>query len=139
VAVDQGVAGLRERLEREGWGAAYGEGQALPFGEVAALALALLEDAAQAPAGPALAEAVPQTVPERAQGPVGPARQEGPLSEREREVLRLVAEGLSSKAIGRRLFLAPSTVNNHLASIFRKLGADTRAQAVAVAAQRGLL
>jgi DNA-binding CsgD family transcriptional regulator len=50
-----------------------------------------------------------------------------------------VAEGLTSKAIGRHLFLSPSTVNYHLSSIFRKLGAETRAQAVAMAARRGLL
>jgi DNA-binding CsgD family transcriptional regulator len=61
------------------------------------------------------------------------------LSAREREVLRLVAEGCSSKEIGRRLFLSPSTVNHHMQSIFHKLGVDTRAQAVAVATQRGLL
>jgi DNA-binding CsgD family transcriptional regulator len=62
-----------------------------------------------------------------------------PLSARETEVVRLVAEGLSSKEIGRRLFIAPSTVNYHLTSIFNKLGVDTRAQAVAVAARRNLL
>jgi DNA-binding CsgD family transcriptional regulator len=54
-------------------------------------------------------------------------------------VLRLVAQGLSSKAIGRQLFLAPSTVNYHLTSIFNKLAVNTRAQAVAVAAERNLL
>ena len=61
------------------------------------------------------------------------------LTERDQEVLRLVADGLSSKAIGRQLFIAPSTVNYHLTSVFHKLGVETRAQAVAVAAQRGLL
>jgi NarL family two-component system response regulator YdfI len=50
-----------------------------------------------------------------------------------------VAQGLSSKAIGRQLFIAPSTVNYHLTSVFHKLGVETRAQAVAVAAQQGLL
>jgi predicted ATPase/DNA-binding CsgD family transcriptional regulator len=61
------------------------------------------------------------------------------LTEREREVLRLVAKGLSSKAIGRQLFIVPSTVNYHLTSVFHKLGVETRAQAVAVAAEYGLL
>ncbi len=61
------------------------------------------------------------------------------MSEREQEVLRLVAQGLSSKAIGRELFISASTVDYHLSSAFHKLGVDTRAQAVAVAAQRGLL
>jgi DNA-binding CsgD family transcriptional regulator len=68
-----------------------------------------------------------------------PPHQENPLSEREREVLRLVAEGMTSRAIGERLFIAPSTVNYHLTAIFNKLGVDTRAQAVAIALQRGLL
>jgi DNA-binding NarL/FixJ family response regulator len=61
------------------------------------------------------------------------------LSVREQEVLRLVAKGQANKVIARQLFISPSTVNYHLTAIFNKLGADTRAQAVAVAAQRGLL
>ena len=51
----------------------------------------------------------------------------------------LLAEGLTSKAIGRQLFIAPSTVAYHLTSIFNKLGVESRAQAVAVAARHGLL
>jgi DNA-binding NarL/FixJ family response regulator len=58
---------------------------------------------------------------------------------REAEVLRLVAQGYSSKEIGRRLFLSSSTVNHHIQSIFNKLGVDTRAQAVAAAGQQELL
>ena len=61
------------------------------------------------------------------------------LSAREQEVLRLVAEGLTSKAIGQQLFLSPKTVDHHLASVFNKLGVESRAQAVAVASRRGLL
>ncbi|MGZ3581511.1 MAG: helix-turn-helix transcriptional regulator, partial [Ktedonobacterales bacterium] len=59
--------------------------------------------------------------------------------EREQTVLRLVAEGLSSKAIGERLSFSPSTINQHMKSIFNKLGVDTRAQAVAEAANRRVL
>jgi len=61
------------------------------------------------------------------------------LSEREREVLRLVADGLPSKQIARELSITERTVKFHVNSIFLKLGADNRAQAVALAAQRGLL
>jgi DNA-binding NarL/FixJ family response regulator len=61
------------------------------------------------------------------------------LSTREREVLRLVAEGLPTKQIARNLSISERTVKFHINSIFRKLDADNRAQAVAVAAQRGLL
>ncbi len=70
--------------------------------------------------------------------PPAPAPPAG-LSEREAEVLRLLAEGLSDKQIAARLAIAESTARYHVTSIRNKLGADTRAQAVALAAQRGLL
>ena len=63
----------------------------------------------------------------------------GPLTAREREVLRLVAQGLPGKQIAGALGISERTVKFHTASLIRKLGADNRAQAVAVAAQRGLL
>jgi DNA-binding NarL/FixJ family response regulator len=63
----------------------------------------------------------------------------GPLTTREREVLRLVAQGLPGKQIAGALGISERTVKFHTASLIRKLGADNRAQAVAVAAQRGLL
>jgi DNA-binding CsgD family transcriptional regulator len=50
-----------------------------------------------------------------------------------------VAEGLPNKQIARSLSITERTVKFHLASVFNKLGADNRAQAVALAAQRGLL
>src|SRR5438105_9289765 len=61
------------------------------------------------------------------------------LSAREREVLRLVADGLPTKQISVSLSISERTVKFHVNSILRKLGADNRAQAVALAAQRGLL
>ena len=61
------------------------------------------------------------------------------LSGREREVLRLVAEGLPTKQIALTLSISERTVKFHVNSIFHKLGADNRAQAVALASQRGLL
>jgi DNA-binding NarL/FixJ family response regulator len=61
------------------------------------------------------------------------------LSAREKEVLRLVAEGLPTKQIAVSLSISERTVKFHVNSILRKLGADNRAQAVALAAQRGLL
>jgi len=61
------------------------------------------------------------------------------LSSREREVLRLVADGLPTKHIAHNLSISERTVKFHVNSIFHKLGADNRAQAVALAAQRGLL
>jgi DNA-binding NarL/FixJ family response regulator len=61
------------------------------------------------------------------------------LSSREREVLRLVASGQSNKEIAATLRIAERTVKFHLTSIFNKLGADNRARAVAIAAERGLV
>ena len=66
-------------------------------------------------------------------------RRSGVLSEREREVLRLVADGRSNKQIARQLSITERTVKFHITSIFNKLGADNRAQAIALAARRGLL
>jgi DNA-binding NarL/FixJ family response regulator len=61
------------------------------------------------------------------------------LSARERQVLRFVARGRSNKQIARDLAITERTVKFHMTSIFNKLGADNRAQAIAIAAQRGLL
>jgi DNA-binding NarL/FixJ family response regulator len=68
-----------------------------------------------------------------------PRRGTGGLTDREREVLHLVAEGQPTKQIARNLSISERTVKFHVNSIFVKLGADNRAQAVALAAQRGLL
>ncbi len=61
------------------------------------------------------------------------------LSEREREVLAGVARGERSKEIALRLGISERTVKAHLDSIFNKLGVDSRAAAVSVALQRGIL
>lgn len=60
-----------------------------------------------------------------------------PLSGREREVLGLLAEGLSGAAIAERLVLSPETVRTHVRNAMDKLGASTRSQAVVVALERG--
>ena len=61
------------------------------------------------------------------------------LTPRETEVLRLVAEGLSNREIGERLFLGESTVKTHLLRTFEKLGVNDRTRAVTLAMQRGLI
>jgi NarL family two-component system response regulator YdfI len=63
----------------------------------------------------------------------------GELTERELEVLRGVAQGERSKEIALRLGISERTVKAHLASIYNRLGVDSRAAAIAVAAQKGLL
>jgi DNA-binding NarL/FixJ family response regulator len=62
-----------------------------------------------------------------------------PLSERELEVLRLVARGASNKEIAAALFIAEGTVKNHLTSILGKLGARDRTQALLKAQELGLV
>ena len=61
------------------------------------------------------------------------------LTKREREVLRLLADGLSNEEIGKRLFLSPETVRTHVQKAMRRLEADTRTQAVAVALRQSLI
>jgi DNA-binding NarL/FixJ family response regulator len=121
----QSAAGLRAQLGQQGLGVAYREGRSLQFQEIVSRALSLLEEVSQTLTrpGPAAKEHAP----------------ENPLSARETEVLQLVAEGLTSKQIGKQLFLSPKTVNYHLTSVFNKLSVDSRAQAVAVAARQGFL
>jgi DNA-binding NarL/FixJ family response regulator len=63
----------------------------------------------------------------------------GGLSARELEVLGLVAEGLTNKQIAEALVLSPNTVIRHVANIFAKLGVNSRAAAVAIASERGLM
>src|SRR2546421_3926636 len=61
------------------------------------------------------------------------------VSEREIDVLKLMAQGKSNKEIGSVLFISPGTVKSHVKSIFAKLKVNTRAEAVANAAHRGLI
>lgn len=61
------------------------------------------------------------------------------LSDREREVLTLVAAGRTNAQVGAALFVGAATVKTHLQHIFAKLGAADRAAAVAIAYRRGLL
>jgi DNA-binding NarL/FixJ family response regulator len=59
------------------------------------------------------------------------------LSPREKEVLSLVARGLTNAAIGERLFISPVTVKVHVRHIFDKLGVKSRAEAALRAGQLG--
>ena len=68
-----------------------------------------------------------------------PAPETGDLTEREMEVLTAVARGDRNKEIGLHLGVTERTIKAHLTNIYNKLGVDSRAAAVAVAHQRGLL
>jgi LuxR family maltose regulon positive regulatory protein len=95
--------------------------------------------ATNAPASdPAVTASVPARAERRAASEQPPAMIE-PLSERELEVLRLMAEGLTNEQIARRLIIALGTVKAHIHHIAGKLAAQNRAHAVARAQELGLL
>jgi DNA-binding NarL/FixJ family response regulator len=64
---------------------------------------------------------------------------EAPLSRREIEILQRVAYGATTKEVADKLGISPHTVKTHLERIFEKLGANDRAQAVAIAIRQGLV
>jgi DNA-binding NarL/FixJ family response regulator len=61
------------------------------------------------------------------------------LSDRETEVLQLVAKGYVNKEIATRLLISPATVGTHIKNLYRKLAVHSRVQVVRAAQQRGLL
>jgi DNA-binding NarL/FixJ family response regulator len=61
------------------------------------------------------------------------------LTQRERETLRLLADGLSNEDIGKRLHISPETVRTHVRKAMSKLEADTRTQAVATALRQSII
>jgi DNA-binding NarL/FixJ family response regulator len=61
------------------------------------------------------------------------------LTQRERDVLRLLADGHSNEEIGKRLYISPETVRTHVRKAMQKLDADTRTQAVATALRQSLI
>jgi DNA-binding NarL/FixJ family response regulator len=69
----------------------------------------------------------------------GGATTQHKLTDREREVLDLVAEGLSNAAIAERLVVSVHTVRNHIANLSAKLGAHSKLEALAIAVRQGLL
>ena len=69
----------------------------------------------------------------------GISRNPNELNERERDVLQLLAQGARNKEIASALFIAPKTVEYHLANIFTKLGVSNRTEAARVAVERGLV
>src|SRR6266571_3248370 len=71
------------------------------------------------------------------QGPVPAAARN--LTKREREILSLVAEGMSNREIAERLVLSPETVKSHVAAILEKLGVSDRKQAAIYAVRNGLV
>jgi len=114
---------LRVRMGAERFMAAWERGRARSCSELVVLIRQVVDGLAAAPTGQ----------PQVAGGT------DDPLSPREREVLRLLAAGLSNRAIAAQLSVAERTAKHHLTGLFNKLGASSRTQALAVARERDLL
>lgn len=127
---DRTVAAARAALGLRRFDEVWESGRVMTFDQVVAEALAT--NPVQHPVDRDDKVASPGGQPSR---PGAPAR----LTERECEVLRLMAEGLSNPEIARRLVLSPHTVRRHVANILGKLNLPTRAAAAAHAARHGLL
>jgi DNA-binding NarL/FixJ family response regulator len=113
--------------------AAVAVGRRLPPADAVAEALALADDLAAGTGTDSTASASsPTAEPGSRVAPIV-------LSPREREVLRLVADGLSDREIAEALFVGAGTVRTHLANAFGKLGVGSRTAAVAAARRRGIL
>ena len=69
----------------------------------------------------------------------GPGPQEEPLTEREHEILQLIAKGYSNKEIAAALFISDNTVKTHISNLFDKLGVRDRTEAVTKALRLGWL
>ena len=134
------------RAAAEAWreiGCPYEEAMALADGDESALraALEILERLGAGPAAEKLRQSLRATgvrgIPRgpRPSTKVNPAG----LTNRQIEVLALLADGLSNAEIADRLFISPKTVNHHVSAILAKLDARTRAEAVSVALHSGLI
>ncbi len=120
---ERAKATARAALGEESFAAAWTAGQALTLEAAIAEARALLAAMKTAPTAATPAE----------------PNVDHDLTPREIEVLRLVAEGLSNRAVAEALFIGRGTVHTHLASIYDKLGVGSRTAAIAASRRLGLL
>ena len=77
--------------------------------------------------------------PPSSEGDASGIEQSVSLTNREREILALLADGLGNKQIATRLGISTNTVKTHLELLFEKIGVRSRAEAVAVGVRRGML
>ncbi len=115
-------------------------GDALLAPEVTRRVIARFAQGAAASGPPALQGGARPSPPvvERASAAPDPERPLVELTDREAEVLRLVAEALSNAEIAQRLFIGEATVKTHVSNVLAKLGARDRVQAVVLAYRHGL-
>jgi non-specific serine/threonine protein kinase len=129
---ERNVAAVRAGLGESMFAAAWAEGRTLSFDEAFEHGLAAVVEVRVNHARPAPSS-----------GGASPGRRPrgglvGGLTEREAEVLRLVARGMTNRTIAAELVLSERTVAHHLSNIFRKLGVASRAAATAFALRAGL-
>jgi non-specific serine/threonine protein kinase len=115
------VSAAQDRLDEASWEAAWAEGCSMTPEQAVEYALEPHPDA------------------EGSEAPVSKRSYPAGLSEREVEVLRLVAQGMTNAQIAGELFVSPRTVNWHLGSVYRKLGFSSRVEATRFAAEHDLL
>ena len=113
---------IRSALSEDAFAAAWDAGQTLTVEGAIDQALALLADVTALPTHPPAA---------------APADSVG-LTTREREVVRLLAEGLTDREIAERLSISPHTVHGHVTNLLAKLGVESRTAAAAYAIRHGL-
>ena len=118
---EQARVTLRQHLGNEAYVLAWEQGRLTPLDEAIATVIAGV------PGTEASAEPCPDPV------------DEGILTRREIEILRLVADGLSNQEITQRLSISPRTTTTHISNILRKLGVNSRTAAVATARRQRLL
>jgi len=120
---DESLAPLRRRLDPREMRDAWAAGRALATDAAIAESLSILERIASRP---------PDVTTPLGDRPAG-------LSERESEILRLIATGLTNAEIAHRLLRSPHTIDTHVRRIYRKLGVQSRGAATRMAAEHGLL
>jgi predicted ATPase/DNA-binding CsgD family transcriptional regulator len=142
--LDRKLAPARRALRKQGADAAWTAGRLLA--PATAIAEALTDDR---PAS--LPEPLPEPLPApgsdlqldgrqvSAERPRSGARQQGPLTAREREVARLIGHGLTNRQIAAELVITEGTVANHVVNILNRLGVSSRAQIAVWASEHGLL
>jgi non-specific serine/threonine protein kinase len=132
IAYDRTLAAARVALGEEAFAAALAAGQVLSLEQATAEAL-------QAPTSGTTTQ--PLEVPPRSEQPAPATRVQNPdgLTDRELEVLRLLAKGATSAEIAAQLVLSIRTVHRHIANIYAKINARGRADAVAYAIRHKLI
>jgi LuxR family maltose regulon positive regulatory protein len=136
---DEALTGLERALTL-----AHPGGLVFPFLELGTPMTALLSQLPRdTTSGPFIEQILAAATPVGSPAGTGPTRVKRPpvdlLTDREAEILELLPQRLQNKEIATRLFISPQTVNSHLKNVYKKLGVSNRRQAVARAAELGLL